>query len=104
MVQLAMTSLMFASLTLNANELYPYGIVALGYKIQQPDYVVYNGEKLDIDFGNKDTAVFEIGFETNYPISFGIKHDSQWSNGWPANEDPEYYKTEVFVKYKIGGK
>jgi len=104
MLQLAMASLMFATLTLKANVLYPYGIIALGYKIQQPDYVIYNGEKLDVDFGGKDSVFFELGFETDSPISFGVKHDSQASSGFPFNNEPEYYKSEVFIKYKIGGK
>ena len=83
---------------------YPYMSIGVGYKLQEPSYVEYEGERLDMDFGGSDTALVEIGFETDYDVTFGLKHDSQWSTGWPANSDPEYYKTEVFIRYKIGGK
>jgi len=83
---------------------YPYAAVGVGYKIQEPGYVEYSGRKLPVDFGDNDTALLEVGFETNYPISFGLKHDSQWSSGAPFNDNAEYHKTEIFIRYKIGGK
>ena len=81
---------------------YPYADIKVGYKIEEPDYVVYNGEKLNVSFGAKETSVLELGFEKDN-FSFGVKHDSQWFSGSPFNEDEEYYKTEIFIGYKIGG-
>ena len=83
---------------------YPYLSVGVGYKVQEPAYVEYDGKRLDMDFGGTDTALLEIGFETDYSVTFGLKHDSQWSTGWPFNDTAEYYKTELFIRYKIGGK
>lgn len=88
----------------DAFRVYPYMSIGIGYKIQEPSYVEYEGERLDMNFGGHDTALIEVGLETDYDITFGLKHDSQWSTGFPFNDDPEYYKTEIFVRYKIGGK
>lgn len=87
----------------HAADVYPYAAVGIGYKIDEPNSVNYNGEELDMDFGSNDTALMEAGFEIDGGYSFGIKHDSQWSTGWPVNDKEEYRKTEVFVRYKFGG-
>lgn len=82
---------------------YPYIRLGIGYKFQEPDHVIYNNEKLSVSFGGKDSALIEAGFERGN-FSIGIKHDSQWSTGWPINNREEYYKTEAFLSYKWGGK
>jgi len=92
------------SFSVDSAELYPYASVGVGYKIHEPTYVEYNGEKLDVNFGGEDTALMEAGFEYGRHVSFGLKHDSQWSTGWPFNDTNEYHKTEIFIRYKIGGR
>lgn len=81
---------------------YPFAQVGIGYKIDEPDYVMYGAEKFPVSFGSSDTALFEVGFESG-PVQFGIKHDSQWLTGRPFNNQPEYHKTELFIRYKFGG-
>lgn len=87
----------------NAFEWAPYAAIGIGYKFSEPKSVVYNGRHLDVDFGGKDSALFEVGYEWSKGLSLGLKHDSQYSTGWPFNDRPEYRKTEVFIRYKIGG-
>ena len=96
--------LLIGLLSLNSHaELYPYLEIGIGYKFQEPDSVIVNNLHYDMNFGGRDSAIIEAGFEWE-KFSFGIKHDSQWSTGWPFNDKDEYYKTEIFLKYKIGGK
>ena len=90
------------SCSVDSAELYPYAEIGIGYKIAEPNYVTYAGERLDIDFGGNDSALFEVGLEAK-SYSFGLAHDSQYSTGWPFNDRDEYHKTEIFIKYKIGG-
>ena len=105
---------MLLSANAGAWGLYPYAEVGIGYKLDEPDYAYVDmvhpddGKpyryKVGMYGSAKDTALFEAGFETNVNVSFGLKHDSHWSTGWPVDKQGEYYKTEIFVKYKIGGK
>jgi len=99
--------LLLAALTAPASglcvEVYPYIAIGAGYKIHEPNYAKVDGEVIRVSFGGKDTALLEAGFEYKNSISFGIKHDSQWSTGWPINDEYEYHKTELFIRYKIGG-
>jgi hypothetical protein len=98
--------LLFGSISVQSAEIFgffPYARIGSGIKIQEPDYVVLNNRKYDMDFGGNDSALLEFGLE-NGQWSFGIKHDSQWSSGWPFNSSEEYYKTELFIAVKFGGK
>ena len=86
---------------------YPYASFGIGTKVDESEYWHTNdeGSRLKrVDFGNRDTALFEFGVETDYNITIGIKHDSQYSSGWPFNNDAEYYKTEIFIRYTVGGR
>lgn len=103
-MRLLILTLLFASSAQADFAVYPYAAIGVGYKIQEPSYVMRDDDRISVSFGGTDTALFEAGFETDYNITFGIKHDSQYSTGWPFNSDPEYYKTEVFIRYKIGGR
>ena len=77
-----------------------YGRVAIGYKIQEPDHVVYNDQELNVSFGGPVSGFFELGYEKG-PFSLGLKHDSQPFVGFPVDDDEEYYKTEVFASVKF---
>lgn len=103
-------SLILVSCSISASNFYPYASVALGYKLDEAEYSYdvkvdgWHEDTYKADFGGNDTAIFEAGIETNYNISFGLKHDSQWSTGKPFNDKDEYHKTEIFIRYKIGGR
>ena len=78
----------------------PYGRLAVGYKIQEPDYIVYDEKELDVSFGGPFSGFFELGYEyKNFNI--GLKHDSQPFVGFPVNDKEEYYKTELFASVKF---
>ena len=76
-----------------------YTSIGIGYKLQEPNTVIVNGRKEHLDFGTDDTALVEFGIEYK-DIQFGFKHDSQYLTGWPVNHKPEYYKTELFIRYR----
>ncbi len=91
--------LLALSLSAFADDFIPYITIGPGMMIQGPDSVMLDGHSEPMDFGGTDTALIEIGIDKG-PISFGLKHDSQWSTGWPVNKQEEYYKTELFIRYK----
>lgn len=83
-----------------------YFKVGVGHKIQEPDAMTLDkGEPTErtipATFGDKTTARFELGYEYNRRITFGVSHHSQWFEGWPVNNNNEYYKTELFVDIKF---
>lgn len=93
----------------NAGDFYPYASIGVGYKFHEAQYqysfIVGSREYgLILETGGNDSALFEAGIEYGRSISFGIKHDSQYSTGWPFNDKNEYHKTEVFIRYKLGGR
>ena len=81
----------------------PYAKVGVGYKLEEQKLHWCNNNK-GCREGNKPlSARFEVGFEIDN-ISYGISHDSQYGQGAPFNNDEEYFKTEIFIDYKWGGK
>jgi hypothetical protein len=102
--------LVFDSLSASADGVYPYASFAIGYKIDEAKYSydvnVFGSNVYTYrpGLGGKDTAVIEVGLDTDYRVSFGMKHDSQLSTGAPFNDSDEYHKTEIFIRYKIGGR
>lgn len=72
-----------------------YAKVGIGYKFEET--AMYNkGVLIDDPY----SARFEIGTSVNN-FSFGLSHDSQWLSGAPFNDKEEYYKSEVFIDYKV---
>lgn len=88
----------------NARDYNYYVKIGTGYKIEEPKYdiVVFDNVEYKVarDYGSKATARFEIGVEKGN-LTFGFSHHSQWLEGWPINNEPEYFKTELFVDYKF---
>lgn len=81
-----------------------YVKIGAGYKFDEPtkevriiDGVRYEGTR---DYGSDLSSRIEIGIEKG-SVTFGLSHHSQWLDGWPRNDSPEYYKTELFVDYKF---
>ncbi len=67
----------------------PYVRAGLGYK--------YHEMKVGDDYcKSKVSGRVEAGVITEYFI-YGWAHHSQPSCGWPANDTPEYFKSELFV-------
>lgn len=106
MKKLIFSLFVFAAGTVNAAEWYPYVAVGVGYKIQEPDRLYYfEGQDLEPLHLTDDSALIEAGAEYGRAWSIGLKHDSQWSTGWPFNgKNEEYSKTEIFIRYKLGGR
>lgn len=86
----------------NASDYSYYVKIGTGYKIAEPSSIVVenSNQHLPVDFGSKVTARFELGVEKDN-ITFGVSHHSQWLEGWPVNNDSEYFKTELFIDYKF---
>lgn len=83
-----------------------YVSVGAGYKVDEPNYMEYeNHGKLAADFGSPVSARIEV-YQQEGNVKYGVSHHSQWLDGAPFNNDPEYGKTEIFVDYifEIGGK
>lgn len=67
----------------------------VGYKVDE--LTIYN---VDTPINVKDTALFEIGVRDEN-LSYGFRHVSNWSTGWPLDNDSEYYKDEFFIEYEF---
>ncbi len=75
----------------------PYIEVGTGYKIIEPKAGSDEWQKF-LD-NCKVSAHLELGVEQG-PVSYGLGHFSQLFCGAPFNDQSEYSKTEVFVRYK----
>jgi hypothetical protein len=71
------------------------------YSRETTDYSVYGPVIRTSEYYKSSpiSARFEIGYQYNKNITFGISHHSQWFAGWPVNNDKEYSKTEIFIDY-----
>jgi len=92
--------LMMLPLAAFAGDYTLYASIGAGLKFQEPDYVEIEGDRETVDFGSADSALIELGIRHD-SLQFGLKHDSQWTTGWPLNDKPEYYKTEIFIRYTV---
>lgn len=79
-----------------------YVKVGTGYKFDEQKYVRLNMDDSQIyEIQNSPySARLEVGIESG-ALTYGISHHSQWETGFPFNETGEYYKTEVFIDYRI---
>lgn len=71
--------------------------VGAGYKFDE--LALYSSKTREM-ISDPLTARIEVGYEKG-PLTFGVSHHSQWLRGWPVDDKLEYYKTELFVDYKI---
>jgi len=74
--------------------------VGAGYKFDENDKFSVNGVSYDTDYHSPYSARFEVGVECD-TISYGVAHHSQWTEGAPFNDNPEFSKTEIFIDYKF---
>ncbi len=90
-----------------AATLYPYAYLGVGYKISEQEFVIHwaSRDQSELQYERiSDSFVAEVGFEHTSGFKFGLKHDSQLSEGFPVNSNErEYWKTEAFLGYKFGG-
>jgi len=76
----------------------PYASVSAGYNLQEKQSYAYD------DLCNMP-AGFEVGGEHKSGLSFGVRHESNFDCG-PYSWNPdraEYWRDQVFIKYKFGG-
>lgn len=74
-----------------------YFKAGVGYKIQELQIVdSETGKKLNA----KDTANFELGIRDE-KLTYGYRHVSNYSEGWPNNNNAEYNKDEFFIEYEF---
>lgn len=76
----------------------PYAKIGAGYKFHEAEMKWLKGGV--IADSSPISARGEIGLECE-AWSYGVSHHSQWFSGYPFNANGEYYKTELFVDYKI---
>lgn len=76
-----------------------YAKVGAGYKLEEENTVIIDGERYNRIHIDPYSARFELGCR-NGPWTYGASHHSQWGTGWPINERREPYKTEFFIDYE----
>ena len=79
---------------------------SVSYKLKEAESFYYNDD--NVRYASSDLPMvatqFAIGFEARNGVSFGVLHDSTPQGGYPLNPDlPEYWRHEVFLRYKLGG-
>lgn len=74
--------------------------IGVGYKFHEPGYTTIYSESVKLAYGANPTARIELGCELGN-LTYGVSHHSQWLDGAPFNNKSEYYKTELFVDYKV---
>ena len=75
-----------------------YVTIGAGYKFKESQFK-YKENGQTVRFNDPLSARFEIGYQYNKHIKFGVSHDSQWRTGFPFNNKKEPSKTEVFIDY-----
>lgn len=73
-----------------------YVSVGAAYKIDETYIVGFKNTQIN----TTDTAEFEIGVQKEN-LSYGFRHVSNWSKGWPVNNEDEYIKNELFIEYRF---
>lgn len=74
--------------------------VGAGYKFNEQKEFVYDGVAYDFYNVSPYSARFELGVDCDN-LTYGIAHHSQWATGAPFNNKGEYYKTEIFIDYRV---
>lgn len=73
-----------------------YVSVGAAYKFNETYIVGFEGTQIN----TADTAQFEVGVQEGN-LSYGFRHVSNWSKGWPVNDEDEYVKDELFIEYRF---
>lgn len=77
----------------------PYASVSAGYNLQETSAPERYDDRCNIPAG------FEVGLEHKSGLSYGARHESNYDCG-PYSWNPdrlEYWRDQVFIKYKFGG-
>jgi hypothetical protein len=75
-----------------------YFKVGAGYKLNE----LKMSDEIDgtTNINVTDTATFELGIK-NENLTYGIRHVSNYSRGWPFDNGIEYRKDELFIEYQF---
>lgn len=77
----------------------PYVAMDIGYKLHET-HIEYIREDSLTDSSHPISTGIESGViidDTGF--TYGIRHDSQLFDGFPFNNDPEYQRTQLFIRY-----
>jgi hypothetical protein len=75
--------------------------IGAGFKFQEDDSFMLNGEKHKKDPISPISARIELGVQKG-AWSYGVSHGSQWADGAPFNDRDEPHRSEVFLDYRWG--
>ena len=76
-----------------------YAKLGLGYKFSETEDVYNTNNELVFSGGRNPSARIDIYGKWDNGISVGIGHQSNYRDGTPFNDRPEYHKTEIFIDY-----
>lgn len=87
-------------------------ITGCSYNVKQYPYIsVSAGQNLG-EAGSESydprcnvPASFELGIEQRNGLSYGVRHESNFDCGFlsPHPDRPEFYRDQMFIRYKFGG-
>lgn len=95
-----MTAILLALISgCSSNTVKPYASISVGHNLQEKSAPERYSDDCNMPAG------FEVGMEHKSGLSAGLRHESNYDCGpfSPNPSAPEYWRDQVFIKYKFGG-
>jgi len=77
-----------------------HGKIGAGYKFSETKDTFDSDGKLVFSGGRSPSARIDVYGKWSNGVSIGIGHQSNYRDGVPFNDRPEYHKTEIFIDFE----